>query len=262
VRQTVKRKRERLSAVERRFPTESALCDEFTALARTFGYRVYPECSGWDLLLVDAGTGLQVGVQAKLKANPEVLLQALRPSDFSKRGPDVHAVLVADHLQSSAWCSIARELRLLVIAGTDWVYWKPMLRSYGDYRPRPVEFPVRELIELAPRWEHSEREWVPDFEVHGMSGGASGPRQLTPWKIAAVKLCRTLRIRGYLTRADFERAHVSIQRWVYAPNPWLRSERHGKQFRYIATGHPLPDDLYPEVAAALAASEIHEATAV
>lgn len=263
MRQTAKRKRERLSAVEQRFPTESALCDEFAALARVFGYRVFPECSGWDLLLVDSSTGLQIGVQAKLKANPEVLLQAIRSTNGIKRGPDVHAVLVADNFHSASWCSIARELRLLVIAGTDWVYWKPMLRHYGDPRnARPVEFPIREMIELADRWEHSEREWTPDFEVHGMSGGASGPRQLTPWKIAAVKLCRTLRTRGYLTRGDFVRAHISIQRWVYAPKPWLRSERHGKQFRYVATGHPLPDELYPEVAAALAASEIPEAAAV
>ncbi len=247
MRQSTKRKRERISVVERRFPSESALCDEFTGLARAQGYRVFPECSGWDLLLMDPTSGLQVGVQAKLKATPEVLLQALQPSDFSARGPDVHAVLVTDHLHNYAWQMIARELRLLVIAGTEWAF---------------TDFPVRELIEDAPRWHHRDPAWVPDFEVPGMSGGASGPRQLTPWKIAAVKLCAKLRARGYLTRADFDRANVSLQRWVYAPQPWLRGERHGKQYRYVATGHPLPDELYPEVAAALAAAGVAEVAAV
>lgn len=56
--------------------SEAELCTRFSDAAREDGWTVYPETSGWDLLLVD-DDGVQVGIDAKARASFEVLMQCL-----------------------------------------------------------------------------------------------------------------------------------------------------------------------------------------
>lgn len=226
------KERARRAAARSAFVSEGALCDAFAAQARREGYVVHAECCGWDLLLVDP-EGTQVGVQAKLRSNVDVLAQAV--GTVTTSGPDHHAVLVP--VPSPAFLFVARALRILVFDA----------KVFDGY--------IRVGVENAIHWEHVDRAWTPPVEVPGFGGGRSGPRQLTPWKFAACRLCALLRRRGYLTRADFRAERLSPAWWTDVPRggqPVLRAERVGKAWRYVAGGGQLPDERWPEVAIALA----------
>lgn len=231
------------------YRSEGELCDAFTAEARREGYVVHAETSGWDLLLVDRD-GLQVGVQAKLRPNCDVLAQALLGSADAP-GPDVHAVLVP--VPSPAFVAVAEELRLVIFTAADA---SPLSMSVSPAIRRITErdtwSPIRVTLERAQLWQHTRRAWTAPVEILGMGGGRPGPRQITPWKIAAVRLCRLLRARGHLLREDFNAARVSITWWITGPRAVLRSERiDSRRSRYVPTGEPLPDERWPEVAIAL-----------
>ena len=160
------------------FKAEADLCDAFVAKARAEGLVVHAETSGWDLLVVDPIGGMQVGVQAKLRANCDVLAQAIGYPE-ARVGPDLHAVLVVDAVP--AFRQVAARLRVTVF---DHVDLDPLLAD-------PL-ITLAKRLEGAPLWSHEEREWVPPIEIECVTGGLSGPRQLTPWKIAALELCRVL----------------------------------------------------------------------
>lgn len=200
---------------------------------------MHAECGGWDLLLVDrcSAQEIQIGIQAKLRGNFGVLIQALGRVG---KGPLFHSVLVPSARYLFDFREVAKRLDLVVF----------------DAHAIMLEEPARSIrsyLEFAPMWQHDKPEWVPPFEVPGLGGGRSGPIQITPWKIAAMKLCRILRERGYLTRRDFDAASLSPTWWTRKPRPVLRSERIGKQWRYLPTGEGLlPDDRWPEVRDALA----------
>jgi len=236
------RRRTARATAAKTWPTEGALCDQFASEARAQGFRVHAETSGWDLLLVDADGG-QVGIQAKLRPNVEVLAQALGHGGRPCPGPDHHAVLVPLAAFTPAFAIVARELRLVILDAE-----AILVGDRWDGR----KLSIVDALERAPIWEHTERAWVPELEVHALGGGRAGPVQLTPWKIAALKLCRILRRRGYLTRADFAQHKVSVTWWVQGPTAVLTAKRIGKQSRYVPSGNGvMPDQRWPEVSAAL-----------
>lgn len=255
--------RQRREAAARRFAfrTEGDLCDAFAAQARLEGFQVHAETSGWDLLLVDPESGEQVGVEAKLRANCDVLVQAIAGNEATP-GPDVHAVLVPD--APSAFAYVARELDVLIFDAD--VVHPPAMPTGLTYRARVMlsdgrEAPIRTRLKRAIRWPHTERVWVPPVEIVGAGGGRASPQRITPWKIGAVRLCRLLRKRGWLTSDDFKKEKISPWWWTEAAyGPLLKGEyrvspgRHqARVYRYIATGKgELPDERWPEIAAALA----------
>jgi hypothetical protein len=224
------------------FGTEAELCDAFVAELKPHGYRIYPEQDGWDLVVVDA-RGRQTGVQAKLRANLEVLGQALResggPRSEARRGPDSVALLVGS-APAESFERIATSL------GFGIVY--PRRMSTG------VVFTGIEAIAFAPLLETTACLDLPEVEV-GMSGGCPSPKSVTKWKLAAVGLCLRLRRIGMLTPDDFRNAGVSRTRWVQF---WLDGARDpDAPRRVIYTARPgasLPDEQYPEIVAALKAA--------
>lgn len=217
-----------------RFKTEAALCCEFVEKARAEGLVVHAETSAWDLLLVEPRSGVQIGVQAKLRANCDVLAQAIGQADV-KVGPDVHAVLVVD--APPAFMRVATRLRVLVFDAV-------------DLDPAVT---LGKRLEAAQLWEHDERAWVPPVEIMYMTGGHSGPIQITPWKIAALELCSVLRRRGWVSSADFKRLKISSRWWVDGRRPLLRREKVAKVARFYiaANAPPLPDERWPRMATAL-----------
>lgn len=223
----------RLADAKAAFPTEAALCQVFVDRARAQGFVVHAECSNWDLVLV-APDGLQVGVEAKLRPNLDVLAQAIGPQT---RGPDVHAVLVPYVRYGCVFEVVASQLGILVI------------RAVQLFDPIGID--IAQLVSGARRWYHDAPLWMPPQEIVEMRAGHPSPVRITPWKVAAMELCKILRAKGFLVRSDFSTQRVSPTWWITGTAAPLCCERVGKQWRYVATGKPLPDERWPEVARAL-----------
>lgn len=168
----------------------------------------YAETAGWDILLV-ADDGTQIGVQAKQRFNLKVLSQCLpdRWEHWRDQGPDYRAVLVPD--RDSAAQGICAALGLMLFAPS-------------QYRYEGTQFTPGLDLEHADGWHYwspRERCEVPEF-VPDVPAGASGPVQLTKWKIAALRVVATLVVRGHVTRQDFRRFGVDPRRWT-GPGGWL-----------------------------------------
>lgn len=219
----------RSEAIRKTYRTEGSLCDAFALEARSGGFQVHAETSGWDLLLVRGD--LQVGVQAKLRPNLDVLVQALPPQwrmhENDAAGPDVRAVLVPD--SNPTFNRIAAELGIAVF----------------DMNGHLME----NVVQHAKLWDHGSPEWVPPCEITAIGGGRSGPVQITEWKVAAMALCERVRERGHVTRNDFRELRISPSTWVRCG--WLRVEKVGRQWRYLLGETMLPDERWPEIAKAL-----------
>jgi hypothetical protein len=193
------------------FVKESDLCAAFIA-ALPEEWQAYAETAGWDILLAHKIDGRQIGVQAKLKLNADVLIQAAEDHWQDRDGPDYRAVLVPEDC-SHALAPLAVHCRLTVITMN-----APPTRYVDRDRFRP-QLPNqaerygfglgRDWFEVVPLRRHMLPEYVPD-----VTAGASAPMQLTAWKIAALKLAMLLDDTGCLTRSDFKRFDIDIRRWI------------------------------------------------
>jgi len=220
------------------FGSEAELCELLTKVARAAGFLVHAEVGGWDLVIVSRETGLQCGVQAKLRPNVDVLAQAFG-TDSHEPGPAVHAVLVP--VPSRAFLQVAARLDVMVIQGVTL-----------------DRFDLASAVSRAPRWQHKAPLWVPDVEIITPAGVAS-PRKVTEWKVNAVKLCLLIRERGYVTTADMRRLGQNRSWWFMRSAPILvRSEHESRQARYVFAdpSSPLVPDLrWPEIVTALQIGE-------
>lgn len=74
------------------FATEAELCARFIA-AIGADWTAYAETEGWDILLVRKADGFQIGIEAKLKFNLDVVTQALETNTYAvvSPGPDCRA---------------------------------------------------------------------------------------------------------------------------------------------------------------------------
>ena len=215
------------------FATEADLCAAFIAQLPPL-WTAYAETAGWDILLA-AGDGTQIGVQAKLRLNAKVLDQAVGEGweCWREDGPDFRAVLVPEHGHES----LCRALGLVLIhARGDGRSFEPNLRFDHGYRSWHF-------------WNPTRRHKLPAF-VPDVVAGASGPVQLTRWKVAALRIFARLEIRGEVTRADFKELGIDIRRWI-APQGWLRPGAVPGQFvatprLSVAAQHP---EVWPQVLA-------------
>jgi hypothetical protein len=231
--------------------TEADLCESFRKAAEADGWDVYPETGGYDLVLVWASDapiprgadtpreGDQVGVEAKLRANAEVLCQAASKSKYkytrlkgfvTSRGPDFRAVLVPVAGDAFKW--VARELGLGIYTS----------RHCGEYTTRGGYQKARKHVVLPyQRWEPKEKLWLPPVVPRG-PGGLQSPSPLTPWRVKALMLCHRLRERGYVTGQDFKELDVSRQIWL--ERKWLKRAPYvfGERLaKYVEGGGTLPD---------------------
>ena len=190
------------------FNSETDLCAAFSAWAQRQGWTPYAETGGWDIVLV-AQDGTQIGVQAKMKFNMAVLQQTIESGSaaWQRSGPDYRAILLPKNFGADTICGalgitaisastgIRDEIRFYPDLNLDrhargWHYWNP---------ERRIELP----------------EYIPDVPA-----GASGPVQLTRWKIGALRIAATAEIRGYVVMADFKRYGIDPRRWT-DPGGWL-----------------------------------------
>jgi len=200
-------------AKDKPFPTEAALCAEFIDWVDPKVWTVYPETEGWDILLVRREDGFQIGIEAKLRLNAEVITQAIDQygaHQAAAPGPDCRAVLVPS---SSGFATICAYLGVVIL--------QPSYRSMVRARKGRWEF-VPHLPELRGHWS-GDREWpewcpttrhqLPAY-VPDVTAGAPAPVQLTEWKIKAIKLAIIVERRGFAMRADFKHLNLDHRRWI------------------------------------------------
>lgn len=191
-----------------KFSTEADLVAAFCAGLGKHPYpkhwTPYHETAGFDLLLVENETGIQVGLEAKLKFNLQVMVQALPESDWRQDGPDYRGIIVPRGEVQHHITGIAQRLGLGVIsvsAGTGTEYWNlpDEQRPYeqGAWHP----------------WLPTRRCVLPSY-VPDVVGGKPAPVQLTEWKINAIKLLILLDRRGFVTRADMKALRLSQTTWT------------------------------------------------
>jgi len=235
----VKRKKPRF---KNPYKLENELCDVLIKYARANGWKIYPETSGWDVLIVK---DIQIGIQAKLKDNIDVLAQAIEGKQsagvnpkWANPAPNIRAVLVPR--ASREFKNVANALGVFVIEGlvkkrdsAGRKYWSKEISDLDKYKKKHLTSPIKLC-------------WIPDVEIN-VPAGVKSPKSITEWKIKAVKLCFKLNKKGYLTSKDFTEAKLSITIWKIK---WLidSGKKDGKLTKYVKkTNAVLPDGLYPEI---------------
>ncbi len=219
------------------FKTEAELCEALSTAARALGFKVFSETAGFDLLLVSESAkgfdaGDQIGVEAKLRANWQVLYQAL-PRPLGIHHPDFYCVLVPTCDRD--YCELAGRLEISVIVGHELVGSDLHMFPFDMHRRR--------------RWYRQRAKgtcWVPDVEVVGMAAGTKSPLQITQWKMNAIKVCMRGVHNGFLTKKDFEECHVSMPRFLEMG--WIKGYdmvREGKKRvkRYVLVDEAMPPHL-------------------
>lgn len=200
------------------------MCKRFLGAIDKKEWVAYAETAGWDILLVRRSDGFQIGVQAKLRFNIDVINQTIeghRSYDTDRVGPDCRAVLVPHH---GGLSTIAAYIGITVITVRS-ARRKP---GWGGIRIEGIIFEPN-LPSESDRWQNEDwHEWapasrhkLPDY-VPDVPAGASAPLQLTQWKIGAIKIAIILEKRGWVTRADFKHIGINPQRWLANGNGWLR----------------------------------------
>lgn len=229
------------------FESEVALCTAFLGAVDKAKWTPYPETAGWDILMVRNADGFQIGIQAKLRLNIDVINQAIDERghwDAGAAGPDCRALLVP---ASSGFERICKYLALVIITADPQVStrsYPPMVRPLLPLAPPAYQ--SDEWPEWAPAKRHKLPEYVPDVPA-----GASAPVQLTDWKIKAIKLAVMLELRGRVLRADFAYLQLDHRRWIdgrwlmlrdgsFVAGPGMPNFRmqHPKVYEQIATDAP------------------------
>lgn len=215
------------------FKTEAELCAAFIEWAKK-DWTCYPETAGWDILLVDK-YGLQMGVQAKMRLNADVLSQAMNGIEYDNAGPDYRAILVPD---INSLADVAGALGFAVYHPVNWRF--PNLASFHRYGCGGGY----SLHDWNPSRRHKLLEFVPD-----VAAGVPSPTQLTPWKIGALKLLAEIEVKGSVSRNDIRGCGIDPRRWTSADN-WLSPIGNG---RYVRGSAPRFEDQHPEVYAKIKA---------
>lgn len=229
------------------FASEADLCAAFIAHLEK-GWTAYPETAGWDILLVRDSDGFQVGVEAKLRLNAKVISQALEAGQWmcAEAGPDCRAVLVPDGTGRD-FEPICAYIGLTIIKMRSWegdaCYW-----SVPYDPPLPVDtvrFTSGAWRECCPIRRYDLPAYVPDVPA-----GASGPVQLTDWKIKAIKIAVILEKAGFVTRLDFNQIRIDIRLWLPGRRGWLAPTEQGfvagRSFPDFRAQHP---QVYEQIAA-------------
>jgi hypothetical protein len=193
---------------------ESDLCAEFKTWLINRGFTVYPEQSDWDMVAIpspDRGVaqlssvnGNQLGIQAKMVPNVDVLYQSIRDT---RQAPDLRMVLVP--CSNREFIAVAKTLGLGIAS-----------RMISHGRRKRMSPNGGFFISVIPKQWNSEPLWLPPITTD-LPAGAKSPLSLTKWRVAALKICRIAdsRSNGHLTSADFKAQGITTQTWIQ--NRWM-----------------------------------------
>lgn len=218
------------------YPSEAALCEAFAAWVRSGGgtryepWTVYPETGGFDLLLVDP-QGRQLGIEAKLRMNAKVLVQAIPSRWSSLDGPDWRGILVPkinDELRE-----LAHVLGLVVFTPL-WECWgtghdRRVSGSRPSGRFQPMLYQAEQVHDCWHDFNPETRCELPPM-VPDLPAGVPAPVRLTPWKVGALKVLAHLEVHGAITSREVRAFGIDPRRFC-ATDGWLRSEGGGRWSR-------------------------------
>lgn len=196
---------------------EADLCSDLKAWATARGWTVYPEVESYDQVLVPAaeqweGIGAAawphwkdkdvLALHAKLQGNVEVLYQAVSCEDAPWK-------MVVVRRPSEAFLGLAEHLGLGVLAMDTWVpaYWS----RPGRWERAPLGWQVH--ARGMRRHEVRRRLELPEV-VADLPAGVPGPKQLTPWRAKALRMCARIRLEGAVSTADFKAVGLDPRRWI------------------------------------------------
>lgn len=204
-----------------KFKTEAELCAAFIAWVTRERpeVRCYPEWAGWDILLAYP-EGFQIGVQAKLRVNAKVILQAV-PNEYGDGrvpAPDYRAVLVPER---NGLADVAKMLGLVVFYAAargdiDRAHFLPDLRPW-PWRTRGAGIVDREWLD----WNPATRHALPPTATDSVAG-SSAPVTLTPWKLCALDVLAELEVKRTITTKRMRQLGVDPRRWQACA--WLEAE--------------------------------------
>lgn len=203
---------------ENPYASEADLCRAFIECLPE-RWVAYPETAGWDILLVRAD-GCQIGVQAKLRLNLDVIGQAIADRYFQRaEGPDYRAVLVPRQESNEAVERIAAHVGFTILQ-----MHPPSYPTSQCFIPKLFDEPVigehsedRYWHDWRPEKRHRLPEFIPD-----VAAGVKSPIRLTEWKIKALRVEAILESRGYVTREDFRTLRMDARRWTAPGTGWLK----------------------------------------
>ncbi len=236
------------------YTSENEMLVAFADTAKAGGWPVFPETSGYDMLLVATSevqavgikAGDQVGVEGKTTGNLKLLTQ-IRPHPRATEGPHYHMAVIPRALPD--FDEIARAMGIMVTEAcvSRWSGGKKVW-DRSDFRYALSFFPTYY------RQYYSKSLWHPEVEVW-VPPGVNSPKSVSPWKVKAVKLCLLAKKQGYITSADFRMLGVSMTLWR---NRWIMStdRKVGRLTCYVLWEKDYPHDppphmKYPEIAEAL-----------
>lgn len=237
---------------------EQALCYDFIDEAQLLGWKVYPEYpdSTFDLFLVaedgcsteGVKPGTQIGVQAKMSANLDLLRQMLEASRRRKRGPDYIVSLVPGAPRTDGERTVAETIDRL---GMGFLYvYDTFEGHYGRWSKRAN---LRTMQHLGHHQKFQERVALPEVDTWTEPGVAS-PMPVTTWQMRAIKFCLELERLGAVSYVEFDIHKMHVQTWLNAG--WIVQEgKEGRRFLYKLNPNSdksRPDLKHPEVKAQLA----------
>jgi hypothetical protein len=185
-----------------KYSKESELCADFMELAQEHGWTAYPETSNWDILLVKKG--VQIGIEAKLRANFEVLNQAMPRiliKDRTSWGPGPHYRAVLVPKASKAFGQVCRNLHLYCFRMEDYFHGGHRLKNYFWTPNESSDWFL---------WESKERCWTPDY-IPNVEAGVPSPVSLTQWKQKALELTALAEAKGYVTSKDAKALKIGFK---------------------------------------------------
>lgn len=199
------------------FAKEADLCAAFVAAIDKRVWTPYAETAGWDILLARKIDGFQIGIQAKLQLNIEVVNQAIEEYSYwaaAAPGPDCRAVLVPRG-------STGKLTRVCDYLGLEIIQCdgpKPRNVSGPTFWPPLPAGPIDHRGDAWHEWCPAQRHKLPDY-VPDVAAGAPSPLQLTDWKIRAIKIAVLMELRGVVRRTDFAHLKIDHRRWI--ANEWI-----------------------------------------
>ena len=222
---------------------ETDLCNELIQMAEEAGWTCYPETCNFDIVLVR--DGIQIGVEAKLRLNMEVVAQALKRCGSFRvpRSPHFRAVLVP--WGKAGFQNILVPLRILCLVGAP--------REKQLFRRRSWRNNVLFCNEILEEykgflWTAGDRLVLPEF-IPKVAAGVPSPIKLTPWKVKMLRVIAETLNTGYITTKQAKKdfgvdLRIAINLGWFTHNGCI-----GRSYRYELNDEATdrPDQQHPEV---------------
>jgi hypothetical protein len=198
---------------------EYEMCDEFVELNKA-DWDIYPECYGYDMLMFSKDSEIQIGVQAKLKNNLQVIYQILNNVDISNRikriGPHYGAVLTP--IDDNNYYHLCRRLNIIKF---NIVPIKATMNYINN-----VNLDGYTILNFL------ERHNRPIIRLND-SPGKSSPKNLSQWRIQALKIMNKYYDQGYIISSQLRELGLNTTLFTNWFEYRYREPKVGRCFKMV-----------------------------